>query len=78
MSDAHRSTPDDAPSRPDRPQPKPAQPAPCPTCGGEVDAAAGHAPFCSTRCRMADLNRWFSGDYVISRELKETDLDELE
>ncbi|HSL21305.1 MAG TPA: DNA gyrase inhibitor YacG [Vicinamibacterales bacterium] len=22
-----------------------------------------HAPFCSDRCRMADLGRWLSGDY---------------
>ena len=50
----------------------------CPTCGGDVDPNGGFAPFCSLRCRMADLNRWFSGEYVISRELKDTDLDELE
>ena len=32
-------------------------------------------PFCSTRCRMVDLGRWFSGDYKISEPLIE-DMDE--
>jgi len=32
-------------------------------------------PFCSKRCRMADLGRWFSGDYKISEPLIPT-LDE--
>ena len=25
-------------------------------------------PFCSERCKMADLGRWLSGDYSISAE----------
>ena len=25
-------------------------------------------PFCSERCRMADLGRWLSGDYRIAGE----------
>ncbi len=46
----------------------------CRTCGSVVRADdAGltpHAPFCSERCRMADLDRWFTEDYRIpgSRE----------
>ncbi len=34
-------------------------------------------PFCSERCRMADLNRWLSGRYVISRPMGEEDIDQL-
>jgi endogenous inhibitor of DNA gyrase (YacG/DUF329 family) len=35
-------------------------------------------PFCSMRCKMADLNKWFSGSYRISSPLQsDTDLDEL-
>jgi len=35
----------------------------CPICGKE--AAGPSLPFCSPRCRDVDLNRWFSGRYVI-------------
>lgn len=27
-------------------------------------------PFCSKRCRLADLDRWFSGRYVVSRPIE--------
>jgi endogenous inhibitor of DNA gyrase (YacG/DUF329 family) len=37
---------------------------PCPICGRPADAAT--APFCSKRCRMVDLGRWFSESYVVS------------
>jgi len=50
----------------------------CPACKAPVPADALTAPFCSQRCRMMDLGAWMRGDYVISRELKETDLDELD
>lgn len=39
----------------------------CPTCGAAFAADASTYPFCSSRCRMADLNRWFSGGYRVSR-----------
>lgn len=52
--------------------------AACPTCGETVAPGAASTPFCSERCRLADLNKWMSGDYRISREMKETDLDELD
>ena len=29
-------------------------------------AAAPWVPFCSERCRMADLGRWFAGDYRVA------------
>jgi uncharacterized protein len=35
----------------------------CPICGKE--AAEKTRPFCSTRCKDIDLNRWLSGRYVI-------------
>ncbi|MHC4471012.1 MAG: DNA gyrase inhibitor YacG [Planctomycetota bacterium] len=46
----------------------------CPTCGAELPGAStGDLPFCSERCRMADLDRWFTEDYRIPAPL--TDLE---
>ncbi len=39
----------------------------CPTCGGSVAPDAATFPFCTPRCRMADLGRWFNGTFTISR-----------
>lgn len=50
----------------------------CPVCGSSVRAEAADAPFCSQRCKMADLNKWLSGSYVVSRELTEDDFDDLD
>ncbi len=36
---------------------------PCPVCGKPADPKK--LPFCSSRCRDVDLNRWLSGTYVI-------------
>ncbi|MEP9386020.1 DNA gyrase inhibitor YacG [Mesorhizobium sp. KR9-304] len=36
---------------------------PCPECGGP--SARATYPFCSTRCKDVDLNRWLTGAYVI-------------
>jgi endogenous inhibitor of DNA gyrase (YacG/DUF329 family) len=30
-------------------------------------------PFASERARLADLHRWLTGGYVVSRELQEGD-----
>jgi len=38
-------------------------PKPCPECGKPANPAT--LPFCSSRCRDVDLNRWLSGRYVI-------------
>ena len=47
----------------------------CPTCGDVItDQEHASHPFCSKRCRMADLENWFSGRYVVSREIEEDDL----
>ena len=43
----------------------------CPTCKAQLEV--GHTwaarPFCSERCKMADLGRWLDGDFVISRPM---------
>ena len=36
---------------------------PCPECGRP--SVREHYPFCSSRCRDIDLNRWLSGSYAI-------------
>ena len=36
---------------------------PCPECGRP--SARETYPFCSTRCKDVDLNRWLTGAYVI-------------
>jgi tRNA threonylcarbamoyladenosine biosynthesis protein TsaE len=54
----------------------------CPTCGAEVLETAESFPFCSKRCRLVDLNKWFRGDYRIGTELNNVedvnDLEELQ
>ena len=35
----------------------------CPICG--KPQAQATRPFCSSRCRDVDLNRWLKGSYVI-------------
>lgn len=69
----HDDTSDTGASGPTHPAAS-ARNRPCPTCGRPVGNEALLAPFCSDRCRLADLGRWFSGDYVISREVREEDL----
>jgi len=49
---------------------------PCPTCEKPVRGTEPTFPFCSKRCRMADLNRWFDERYRVSRPI--TADDELE
>jgi endogenous inhibitor of DNA gyrase (YacG/DUF329 family) len=43
------------------------KPSRCPTCG--KPAGRDTAPFCSKRCRMVDLGRWFGERYVVSSPL---------
>ncbi|HYL33382.1 MAG TPA: DNA gyrase inhibitor YacG [Stellaceae bacterium] len=50
----------------DAPLPKPVRP--CPICGKPV--AARYRPFCSQRCAMVDLGRWFSGGYSVPTDEK--------
>jgi len=43
------------------------RPARCPTCGRPAATDAKTFPFCTPRCRLADLGRWMRGDYRIGR-----------
>jgi endogenous inhibitor of DNA gyrase (YacG/DUF329 family) len=48
----------------------------CPICKkprGEFDLPEKHLPFCSERCKNADLARWLGGDYTVSRPLDSED-----
>jgi endogenous inhibitor of DNA gyrase (YacG/DUF329 family) len=42
----------------------------CPHCEQPLaaDADARWRPFCSERCKLADLGRWFAGRYAIPVE----------
>ena len=46
----------------------------CPTCHQTVRVRsredAPHRPFCSRRCQMIDLDKWFEGDYRVSEPLE--------
>ena len=44
----------------------------CPSCGSHCEDPESR-PFCSSRCRLADLAGWFGGHYSIGRPLKEAD-----
>ena len=52
----------------------------CPTCKKmlEVPADWGPRPFCSDRCKMADLGNWLDEAYVISRPVGLEDADEID
>ena len=47
----------------------------CPICKKNVKQTDADFPFCSDRCRIIDLGKWASGQYVISSPV--TDADEL-
>ncbi len=50
----------------------------CRTCGKPVSEDAATFPFCHSRCRMADLGKWFNGDYKITREIKDSDIETVD
>lgn len=52
----------------------------CPTCGAdfEWDPGSKWRPFCSRRCKLADLGNWMDGVYRISRPLGIDDLEDDE
>jgi tRNA threonylcarbamoyladenosine biosynthesis protein TsaE len=54
-----------------------ADPTPCPICGKPVATGEERFPFCSKRCKTIDLGKWISGNYVISRPIDQSDLDEV-
>lgn len=49
------------------PPARPAARRPCTVCRIEVDVDSETFPFCSQRCRLADLHRWMGGAYRVSR-----------
>lgn len=50
--------------------------SPCPICGKTVSADSRFFPFCTPRCRQIDLGKWLNGDYMITRPIEQSDLDE--
>ncbi|NJC41761.1 hypothetical protein GGQ87_002019 [Brevundimonas alba] len=49
--------------------------ATCPNCRRQP-ADPKYKPFCSKRCADVDLQRWFTGGYVIPGPLDETPPDD--
>ena len=42
----------------------------CPTCKKSGDwFAEKSGPFCSPRCRLIDLGKWFGGEHALSEPL---------
>lgn len=69
------------PAQPQPPAPAAATargPTTCPVTGRPVPADAPTWPFADERARMADLHRWFSGGYTISRPVERNDIEEVE
>jgi endogenous inhibitor of DNA gyrase (YacG/DUF329 family) len=49
--------------------------ATCPICRRQP-AVEAYKPFCSKRCADVDLQRWFTGGYVIPEGVDEVPLDQ--
>ena len=47
----------------------------CPACGKKIawDTRNQHRPFCSERCKLADLGAWASERYRVAGEAREDD-----
>ena len=51
----------------------------CPSCKKRGDWFAGnYGPFCSHRCKLIDLGKWFEGEHVISEPLRKEHLDAVD
>jgi endogenous inhibitor of DNA gyrase (YacG/DUF329 family) len=50
----------------------------CPICRKPVQLDDPFMPFCSDRCRLIDLGKWASGEYVISEPVHLDDVEDLE
>jgi len=48
----------------------------CPICKKPTDLNSEVFPFCSSRCRLVDLNQWMEGRYAVTRPLDPQDIDE--
>jgi len=50
----------------------------CPTCKKEGNWFAGaFGPFCSKRCKLVDLGKWFGEENAISEPLRAEHLEEF-
>ncbi|HTL17443.1 MAG TPA: DNA gyrase inhibitor YacG [Patescibacteria group bacterium] len=50
----------------------------CPTCKKTGDWFAGqYGPFCSRRCKMVDLGKWFTEEHLISSPMKDENLQDF-
>jgi uncharacterized protein len=50
----------------------------CPTCKRVGDWFAGSTgPFCSRRCKLVDLGKWFSEEHAISDPLRPEHLEKF-
>jgi len=44
---------------------------PCPTCKRRGEwFETKYGPFCSHRCKLVDLGKWFEGEHTISEPLR--------
>jgi endogenous inhibitor of DNA gyrase (YacG/DUF329 family) len=51
----------------------------CPTCKEKGDWFAGdYGPFCSKRCKLVDLGKWFSEEHKISEPLRAEQMEDLD
>ena len=53
----------------------------CPTCKRQIQyqvlTEVPFRPFCSERCKLIDLSKWFNEEFKVSEEPSEADIDEL-
>jgi hypothetical protein len=50
----------------------------CPTCKRDGDWFGGsYGPFCSRRCKLVDLGKWFDEEHAISQPLQTQDSDQM-
>jgi uncharacterized protein len=55
------------------------KPIKCPTCKREGNWLEGaYGPFCSKRCKLVDLGKWFGEEHLISKPLTAEDVEKLE
>jgi len=43
----------------------------CAICSKVIQRDSEFFPFCSKRCKLVDLSKWFKGDYRISRSAEQ-------
>ena len=49
----------------------------CPQCKSDVEEGTEFRPFCSERCKMVDLGRWFGEEFVVSRTMTPLEYEEV-